>query len=174
MVPVMRARGTASTRGEGHAGGVCLWSPGELRAVRRWRCTASLRPGYVFQDKTLLMWACSELDEFAASPHEESLVLEATASMLIDKGADVNAKANSNVSPARGSGVRMTGSCHCRGRRHQRQGGMRVTVSARLSQGAWSRGDAMIVPVRRWRHDGGKPEGEWAAARETKRHCVVS
>eukprot|EP00961_Rhodomonas_salina_P216578 2925635-Rhodomonas_salina.5 len=80
---------------------------GVLRAVRCWRCTASSRragaPG-AFQGWTLLMWACS-------NGHE------ATASMLIEKGADVNAKDNKDVSPAHGpqACVRMAGAWKSRG-----------------------------------------------------------
>eukprot|EP00961_Rhodomonas_salina_P216577 2925635-Rhodomonas_salina.4 len=61
------------------------------------------------------MWAC-------INGHE------ATASMLVDKRADINAKDN-NVSPVR---VRMAGSRQFKGQGQQKQGGMLVFVAARV------------------------------------------
>eukprot|EP00961_Rhodomonas_salina_P187430 2530304-Rhodomonas_salina.3 len=85
------ARETARCRGHG----VCLWCDASCEALVLHSCEISSRPGCVLQGRTPLTLAFG-------NGHE------AMASLLVDKGADVNAKGNA-VSPARRPFVQMTG-----------------------------------------------------------------
>ena len=74
---------------------MCLWCDASCEALVLHSCEISSRPGCVLQGRTPLTLAFG-------NGHE------AMASLLVDKGADVNAKDNA-VSPARRPFVQMTG-----------------------------------------------------------------